>query len=67
MERASQVVKCLNILPRLRIHTVLCEQEFRYNLLLCYQECPTDLPEKFDVFISNKPFTLQHMFQFKVG
>ena len=63
MERASKVGKWINVLPRARIHTVLGAQEFRDNLLLCYQDRPKNLPEKCDVCASTKSFTLQHALQ----
>ena len=63
MERASQVGKCLNIIPHARSQHVLGEQKFRGNMLLLHQARPTDSREICDCFTSQKPLTLKYSLQ----
>ena len=67
MEWASWVGQCLNLFPCARSHTELGEQEFCDKVLLRYQVHPKELPEKFHRCTTNKPFTLQNLFRWKLG
>ena len=67
MEIKIQVGHWINIFTRVQSQMALDKQEFFNNVLLRYQVIPNNLPDKFDVCVTNKPFKLQHSIQFKLG
>ena len=62
-----QLEQWINILHRTLSHTVLGAQEFRDNVVICYQYRTNEFLESCDGCSSNKPFILQHALQCNVG
>ena len=67
MVQESQMGNWFNILPRTQSLTDLGKQEFCNKVLIHYQAIPKELQEKCDGCATNKPLTLKHALQCKVG